>query len=445
MWVKKTSYPRVLIAISIGFALPGLEAINADAEQSRPLMRDFIGLNGHTVAFKPELYRPVCGLVRDYHPVEWDLGKDSAELPGFPFAKNGVDWSRVYGSWRTNAWNIDVCLQFESLPQADWVNLEADAWSYGKAFAHGFGPSGKRKLVEAVEIGNEPGKWNDADYARMFKAMAAGIRAGDPKLKIATCNLTTGKSSDYEKSVECVASCPELYDVLNVHSYAQLEGWPTWRRSFPEDPRLPHYLPAVTGLCQWRDTHAPGKPVWLTEFGYDSSTKPPEPTGDFAKWVGVNDTQQAQWLVRSLLVFSALPLERAYIFYFNDEDQPSVHASAGITRHFQPKPSFHALTHLQRVLGEYRFQSIVTNDPGRLRVQEFRNDSKQVIWVVWSPTGNGNSFTATLDHLPGRLVDVQHMPLTANPSSPAAEPQMSDRQLKVQVDESPLYLVFASP
>jgi hypothetical protein len=442
MRVQKPLYWGALIVLWTGLVFPGLKPMSAAAGEPRPLMRDFIGLNGHTVAFKPELYRPICGLVRDYHPVEWDLGKDSAELPGFPFAKNGVDWNRVYGSWRTNNWNVDVCLQFESLPQADWVNLEADAWSYGKAFAHGFGPSGKRKLVEAVEIGNEPGKWSDTDYARMFKAMAGGIRAGDPKLTIATCNLTTGKSGDYEKSVDCVANSPELFDVLNVHSYAQLEGWPTWRRSFPEDPKLPHYLQDVTALCQWRDAHAPGKPVWLTEFGYDSSTKPPEPTGDFAKWIGVNDTQQAQWLVRSLLVFSTLPLGRAYVYYFNDEDQPSVHASAGLTRHYQPKPAFYALIHLQRVLGDYRFERIVTNEPDHLRVQEYRNDAKKIVWAVWSPTGTGNTLTATLDHIPGRLVDTQHMPLTANPPPPVAEPKTSAGELKVQADESPLFLVF---
>ncbi len=63
------------------------------------LMREFIGINGHTVNFKPELYQPVCRLVRDYHPVEWDLGKNTSELPPFPTAKNGVDWDQVYGSW----------------------------------------------------------------------------------------------------------------------------------------------------------------------------------------------------------------------------------------------------------------------------------------------------------------------------------------------------------
>jgi len=445
MPIPKSFSPRVLHGLCLCFALLGTRVIPAGADEPRPLMRDFIGINGHTVQFKPELYRPVCGLVRDYHPVEWDLGKDSAELPGFPLAKNGVDWNQVYGSWCVKGWKIDACLMFESLKQTDWENIEADAWAYGKAFAHGFGPSGKRKLVDSVEIGNEPGKWSDADYTRMFKAMAAGVRAGDPKLKIATCNLTTGKSRDYEKSVDCVASCPELVDVLNMHSYAQLEGWPTWRRSFPEDLKLPHYLQDVEALCLWRDAHAPGKPVWLTEFGYDSSTKPPEQTGDFAKWIGVNDTQQAQWLVRSLLVFSAMPVQRAYIYFFNDEDQPHLHASAGVTRHFEPKPSYYALTHLQRVLGEYRFQRVVTNESGRLRVQEYRNDSKQTIWAVWSPTGDGKDFTTTLDSAPGRLVDAQHMPLTANPSAWPVATQAGARQVKVQVDESPLYLVFENP
>lgn len=416
-----------------------------NAAELPPLMRDFIGINGHTVQFKPELYRPVCGLVRDYHPVEWDLGTNSTEPPPFPFAKNRVDWSQVYGSWCAKGWRVDACLMFESVKPADWKNIETDARAYGKIFAREFGPSGQRRLVDAVEIGNEPGKWKDADYTRMFKAMAEGIRAGDPKLRIATCNLTTGQSGDYEKSVACVEEHPELFDVLNVHTYAQLEGWPTWRRSFPEDPKLPHYLQDVEALCQWRDAHAPGKPVWITEFGYDSSTKPAEPTGDFARWIGVNDTQQAQWLVRSLLVFSAMPVERAYIYFFNDDDKPGLHASAGVTRHFQPKPSYHALAHLQRVLGAYRFQGIVTNEPGHLRVQSYRNDSKKTIWVVWSPTGEGSSFTATLGNAPGRLVDAQRTPLTESPSPRPAVTQDKAGPVKVQVDESPLYLIFDTP
>lgn len=445
MLFPKVFWPGGFFGGSVCLILVWAGVLDAGGDEARPLMRDFVGINGHTVQFKPDLYRPVCGLVRDYHPVEWDLGGNSAELPAFPLAKNQVDWNQVYGSWRAKDWNIDACLMFESVKQGDWNNIETDAEAYGQAFAQEFGPSGKRKLVTSVEIGNEPGKWNDADYTRMFKAMAKGIRAGDPKLKIVTCNLTTGKSGDYEKSVACVAKSPALFDVLNIHTYAQLEGWPTWRRSFPEDPKLLHYLPDVEALGHWRDAHAPGKPVWITEFGYDSSTQPPEKTGDFAKWIGVNDTQQAQWLVRSLLVFSALPVERAYIYFFNDDDKPGLHASAGVTRHFQPKPSYYALTHLQRMLGEYRFQGMVTNNPGQLRVQEYRNDANKVIWAVWSPTGEGRNFTATLTNVPGRFLEAHRMPLTANASAAPTVTEVKPGQLKLQVDESPLYLTFGNP
>jgi hypothetical protein len=147
--------------------------------------------------------------------------------------------------------------------------------------------------------------------------------------------------------------------------------------------------------------------------------------------------------VRSLLVFSAMPVERAYIYFFNDEDQPSLHASSGITRHFQPKPSFYALGHLQRVLGGFRFERIVTNEPGRLRVQEYRNDTDRTAWVVWSPTGEERHFTATLDGAPGKLLEVERMPLAAA-GRPAHElaTQKADGGVDVEVDESPLYLIF---
>lgn len=433
--------PGFLTAVAlVSMAAPDSRA----NEPNRPLIRDFIGVNGHTVQFKPDLYQPVGRLVRDYHPVAWDLGTETSKAAPFPFAKNQVDWSKVYGSWRQRNWTTDVCLMFETVPLGDWDDLERDARAYGTAFAGEFGPSGKRKLVEAVEIGNEPGKWSDADYSRIFKAMATGIRAGDPQLKIATCNLSTGRSGDYEKSVSCIAGTPELVDVLTIHSYAQLTGWPTWKRSYPEDPALPAYLRNIRELCAWRDRNMPGKPVWITEFGYDSTTQPQAQDGDFAKWEGVTDLQQAQWIVRSLLVFSAMPVERAYIYFFNDEDKASLHASSGLTRHFKPKPSYHAVSHLQLTLGEYRFQRIVTDDPGKLRVQEYRNDGTplQLVWAVWSPTRDAVVRRMRLTGVPGRLVASSRMPVTGQTTNDRVASQTGPGTVEVEVGGSPVYLVL---
>ena len=78
-----------------------------------PLIRDFLGLNVHTVQFRPDLYRPICRLLRDYHPVQWDLGDDSAHPTTFPLAANRVDWSTLYGQWTKTGYEVDACLMFD--------------------------------------------------------------------------------------------------------------------------------------------------------------------------------------------------------------------------------------------------------------------------------------------------------------------------------------------
>src|SRR5437773_2549798 len=190
---------RILVA--------GLFTILAAQESlpPKPLMAEFMGVNGHTVQFKPELYAKACRKVRDYHSFEWDMGKETDFVPRFPEARNRVNWNEVYGSWQKAGFETDVCVMFNNTPPDSWKDLPRDARAYGLAFARAFGPSSEKKLIASVEIGNEPGKYGDEKYRALFEAMARGLREGDPKLKILTCNVTAGKSGNYEKSVSCVA------------------------------------------------------------------------------------------------------------------------------------------------------------------------------------------------------------------------------------------------
>jgi serine/threonine-protein kinase ATR len=416
------------------------------ADHVKPLMKDFIGINGHTVQFKPELYGPVCKVVRDYHPVEWDLGKDTDVPTTFPHARNRVDWNHVYGSWKKAGYHINTSLMFETIEQKLWKDVPRDAKAYGLAFAKAFGPS-STKLVDSAEVGNEPGKWSDADYRIMFEAMASGLRAGDPKLTIVTCAADAEKSGDYMKAMSCVQGLEHLYDVINVHSYAQTENWPTWRRSFPEDPKLLDYTTRIDKLIAWRDANAKGKPIWVTEFGYDASTKPAPKTGDFKGWVDVSDEQQGQWLVRSFLVFARMSVDKAYIYFFNDEDEPAFHASSGITRNWQPKPAYHAVAHLNKSLGEYRFAKTVTNKAGELQVDEYvhGSDAKQRVWVAWLASGADKSQEVTLTMVPGKVTKAERMPLAAGDDAAKATFTAKGSDVMVTVGESPTYLWIQMP
>jgi len=402
-------------------------------------MRDFIGLNVHTVQFKPALYKPVTSVVRDYHGVNWDLGDSSANPATFPMSRNGVNWQDLYGSWVKDGYRIDVSTQYDGLKPETWSAANASA--YGESFARYFGPSGSHPLVESMEIGNEPAEFNETQYRQLYENMARGVRKGDPKLKIVTCAVAIGKQDKYSKDVACLEGLESLIDVVNVHTYAFVEGWPTWRRSFPEDPSI-NYLKQADQVIQWRNAHAPGKPVWITEFGYDSTTKPNKTTGDFSKWVGNTDLEQAKYIVRSYLVFSAMDIQRAYLYWFNDTDDPQLHGSSGLTRNFVPKPSYYAVAHLQKTLGDYRFDKAILQKAGDVYLYQYQSVSHptEFIWAVWSPTGSERTANVVLPDPKGKIMRAEQMPVSSEPAATVPVNMGANGGVAIKIGERPVFL-----
>lgn len=392
----------------------------------RPLFREFVGLCGHTVQFKPDLYQPVCRIVRDYHPVKWDLGTDTSVMPNWPEAKNRVSWKEVYDSWHRKGLRISVCLQFDDMKPTDWKDIDRDAREYARGFAAQFGPGGKHPLVECVEIGNEPGLIDDATYLRIFKAMAAGLREGDPKLKIATCNTEAGGSDRYWKGADIFKPQLNTIDVLRIHRYAIKDGWPTWRRSYPEDSSVP-YLSRIQDMIDWRDKNAAGREMWVSEFGWDCSTQKPDPKSDMAKFITCSDEEQAMWLVRSYLLFAEMGIDKAFIYFFNDSDKPAFHACSGITRNFQPKPAYHAIAWMLKHLADYRFSRAIQRSEQDGYLFEFtpENAESPKILAAWHATRENISF----DLRGASVTRTEVMPL-AEGDAAAADAKPGDGTVK---------------
>ena len=344
-----------IIALLLLGTFPVLQAATA---REKPLMRNFMGIDGH-ISFKPELYAQVAHLARNYHAVTWDNLGDMSYPPKFPFTREAVsnhgapalvDWSKVYGSWKAQGFAVDASLQVEGIKQEKWnkdKDVEKNAFMYGEAFAKCLGPSHENE-VDAAEISGDSSKFDDALFRKIFANMAKGMRAGDPKLLIVTPTVAI-KAYDHSRSADSLKGLD--YDVLSMHVFATTTDGPVTIN--PKNaPLFPEYgganIQPVKEMIAWRNANAPGKKLWITEFGYNTPAQPP---GTDPRGSSVNETEQAQWLARSFLVYSSMDVDQAYVFYFNDETQTGAYDWWGITHNYQPKPSFYALAHMQKTFG----------------------------------------------------------------------------------------------
>jgi serine/threonine-protein kinase ATR len=134
-------------------------------------------------------------------------------------------------------------------------------------------------------------------------------------------------------------------------------------------------------------------------------------------------------------------IDRAYLYFFNDDDAPMLHGSSGITRNFVPKPSYYAMAHLYKTLGDYRFSRIVRQDKDDLCIFEYVNPDKpkEPIWVIWSPTGSQREVTKNIDIGWAKVLKVERMPLKENDRQLIPLVRYS-ATLEVPTSESPIYL-----
>lgn len=416
-------------------ALCSLIALAAEDAGRKPLMREFMGINLHTFQVQdPALIAQATRLARDYHPFPWDVQDRPGEAPTFPLSREAIhngrqlNWLDIYGSWRKAGFtSVDACIMSIDYTRDKFglPNGMADAERYARTFAAFFGPSGAHKMVDAVEIENEPGKFTTEQYVDLFKAMGRGFRAGDPKLTIATCTMAALPPDQWEKPIQSIAGMEDLYDVINMHTYSfkSKSAWPAFERTYPEAPGI-RYLEAVEAMLAYRNSRPQmrSKPIWVTEFGYDAASAAALKTAD-PKWVSSTELQQAQWSVRSWLLFAAMDVARAYLYWWNDNDGKSFHGASGILRKNLPKPAFWAARHLQQALGAYRFSKVIVRQVDGLHAFEFSNDTGESAWAVWSGTSGKTDAAMQMPAVPRKPLRIEVMALQDGaPATPSRRP-----------------------
>lgn len=217
-----------------------------------------------------------------------------------------------------------------------------DARDYADALAFLVRRYGDR--VAAWEIWNEPNsstyfKSDDppADYARIVRAAYPAAKAADPSATVIAGALAESPAGFVEQLFD--HGIGGHFDAFSVHPYAGdasphdplTDGWV--KNSFARG------VPAVREVLL---RHGEDKPIWLTEFGWSTST-----IRDSEPWRnGVDEETQAQYTQEALAMVRDWPyVPVAIVFELQDErDDPDDRASNfGLLRYDgTPKPAYDA-------------------------------------------------------------------------------------------------------
>ncbi len=257
-------------------------------------------------------------------------------------------------------------------------------------------------LVKVFELGNEPnlnprkgdklpgwGAWAGTmdQWWETFRAGVAGIRAADPDAIVSSpgfAGCTVEVVDALRAYTYADGSHPlDLVDLINVHYYSG--------RTPPEratrdantagemDVTFEEHLER---LCEWRDRHKPGVPIWMTETGYDTGGP-----------IGTNERLQAARLPRVVMLCLVGGLDKV-IVYRETGSTPTQHAAAGVLRNdLTRKPSWYTYANLIRMLDGATPGEKLTLPDDNIRLQTWTKAGRTML-VAYAITG---SATLNLD------------------------------------------------
>lgn len=341
--------------------------------------------------------------VRNYHRLDWDI-RTPDSLPDYHEMAKGkgtasnwwMNWDREYAAWMDAGLLIDASITFKNNLFMDtlWHHPEGQARAYGKNFAQYFGSG--RKLVNLIEVGNEPWNYNPGVYQNILKGMSKGIKEAAPKLSVIPCAVQAYAPHDDNNnyiSTYLTSWNTQQIDGVNSHIYAYTYNSEGNRIAVnPEDRRSEVW--SVSNLKKYVTQNMGAKDIYVTEFGYDS-----EGAGDDCTHSEcVTELEQAIYGARMSLILYRLGVSQFYWYYFTNVAYDSfLHNRSGLTspygKGFKEKASFFAFKTLFETLGDQYFHAILQEDE-QAYIYSFSDSSGRISSIVaWRPSSRDHLLT----------------------------------------------------
>jgi hypothetical protein len=346
----------------------------------------------------PWVFNEMTSLARIYHRLDWDI-KTPQQNPDYANMKKGngttannwLNWDREYDLWNSAGFNIDACIMFNNSFFADtlWKSPYKEAFNLGKNYADHFL---KSKIVNMVEVGNEPWSYNSKTYNEILSGFTDGAKSRSNNIILPCATQAYAPYAEINNYIKRYLNSKNIskIDGLNTHIYNYIFDSTGKRKAVnPEDPRAETW--SVCNLKRYIDVNIPGKYIYVTEFGYDSDGGKENCTHP----VCVSEHTQAVYGIRTTLIFQRLGVKQAYWYFFANVAYSSfLHNRAGLTTSsntgFVKKESFYAFKTLYSKLKDFYFEKIILEND-ECYAYRYTDNSNNKIIVAWRPTSKNHN------------------------------------------------------
>ncbi|MBB6498089.1 beta-galactosidase [Pedobacter cryoconitis] len=317
-------------------------------------------------------------------------------------------------------------------------------------------------LVHYIECDNERDKdWKGAkghqspeEYAANLSAFYdghkgslgkdVGVKSADPTMKVVMAGLAF-PNPDYV--IRMIQWCKKnrgylpdgkinlCFDVINYHFYANDATPAHDQRTVGKAPELSEAGKVADDFMAVSKKHAGQLEVWVTESGYDINPESPQRAIPIKHKTAL--ITQADWMLRSALLYARHGLERSFFYMLDDVNvnDATPYASAGFADQNKRRPVADYFYQVKNLIGPYHYEQTINKDP---LIDVYRKDKKRM-YVLYIPDERGREKLFKLNLKGAKAVKVHLLVPGANQMKTIIVSTPSGK-IKLRITETPIFV-----
>ncbi len=247
-------------------------------------------------------------------------------------------------------------------------------------------------LVKYIECDNERDKWwkgkqaqqSAQEYAANLSAFYdgdkgklgknAGVKTADPNIQVVMAGLANPDPKFVQQMIDWCkihrgyrkdGSVDLCFDVINYHFYPNdNKDHSNKQATTGKAPELTEAAQIADNFVALADKTARHPEVWITECGYDLNPQSVQRAPAIGNKTALET--QADWILRSALLFNRHGIKRVFFYQLFDDNASSVQYSTsgfadGAT--LKRRPAADYILQTTRLMGNYIYQKTISNYP----------------------------------------------------------------------------------